>query len=148
MQNETNNNIGSMSGTEGMGTGTGTTGLGTPGTGSSGSVGTDISGGSFGTTLASETGERCASCGQTIGGEGMEALLAKIGINDQILKRVREALADVDLDEQMRNVRSYLTESGGKAKDYAKANPAKIVGGLAALAIGAGVLMQTMKDRR
>jgi len=110
----------------------------------------DISTGTtYGTTSATDSGERCETCGHTPNETaGFETLLAKIGINDQTMTKVREALSDIDLDEQIKNVRGYLTESGGKAKDYAKANPAKVLGGLAALVIGAGVLMQSVKEKR
>lgn len=103
----------------------------------------------FGATNASDTVERCDSCGQTLNqSEGVEALLAKIGLNEQMLTKVREALGDLDLEEQLRSVKTYLSDSTGKAKDYAKANPGKVAGGIAALAIGAGLLVNSLRDKR
>jgi len=110
----------------------------------------DVSTGTtYGTTSAIDSGERCETCGHSQNETaGFEALLAKIGINDQTMTKVREALSGIDLDEQLKNVKGYVTESSGKAKDYAKENPAKVLGGLAALVIGAGVLMQTLKEKK
>lgn len=103
----------------------------------------------IGATSASDTNQRCESCGQSLNqSEGVEALLARIGISEQMLTKVREALSDIDLEEQLRSVKTYLNDSTGKAKDFAKANPGKVAGGIAALAIGAGLLVNSLRDRR
>ena len=60
---------------------------------------------------------------------GLDSVLDKIGIDPTSVRSVRD---------QMRNLK--VNDSFGKVRAYAKANPGKMLGGLAALAIGLGVL--------
>jgi hypothetical protein len=60
---------------------------------------------------------------------GLDGVLDKIGIDPTSFRSVRD---------QMRNLN--VNESFGKVRAYAKANPGKMLGGLAALAIGIGML--------
>jgi hypothetical protein len=60
---------------------------------------------------------------------GLDGVLDKVGIDPTSLRSVRA---------QMRNVK--LNQSFSKVRAYAKANPGKMLGGLAALAIGIGML--------
>jgi hypothetical protein len=56
-------------------------------------------------------------------------VLDKVGIDPMSVRSVRD---------QMRNLN--VNDSFGKVRAYAKANPGKMLGGLAALAIGIGML--------
>ena len=60
---------------------------------------------------------------------GLDSVLDKVGIDPTSLRSVRD---------QMRNLK--VNDSFGKVRAYAKANPGKLLGGLAALAIGIGML--------
>jgi len=60
---------------------------------------------------------------------GLDSVLDKIGIDPTSVRSVRD---------QMRNLK--LNDSFGKVRAYAKANPGKMLGGLAALAIGLGMM--------
>ena len=60
---------------------------------------------------------------------GLDSVLDKVGIDPMSVRSVRD---------QMRNLN--VNESFGKVRAYAKANPGKMLGGLAALAIGIGML--------
>lgn len=60
---------------------------------------------------------------------GLDSVLGKVGIDPTSVRSVRD---------QMRNLK--VNDSFGKVRAYAKANPGKMLGGLAALAIGIGVL--------
>jgi len=60
---------------------------------------------------------------------GLDSVLDKIGIDPTSVRSVRD---------QMRNLK--VNDSFGKVRAYAKANPGKMLGGLAALAIGIGML--------
>lgn len=60
---------------------------------------------------------------------GLDSVLDKVGIDPTSVRSVRD---------QMRNLK--VNDSFGKVRAYAKANPGKMLGGLAALAIGIGVL--------
>jgi len=46
----------------------------------------------------------------------------------------------VEIDEYLNTARDYLKDGGGKATTYAKENPGKVAAGVAALALGAGLL--------
>jgi hypothetical protein len=60
---------------------------------------------------------------------GLDGILDRVGIDPTSVRSVRD---------QMRNLN--VNESFGKVRAYAKANPGKMLGGLAALAIGIGML--------
>ncbi|HEX3070890.1 MAG TPA: hypothetical protein VHX14_20130 [Thermoanaerobaculia bacterium] len=60
---------------------------------------------------------------------GLDSVLDKVGIDPTSVRSVRD---------QMRNLN--VNDSFGKVRAYAKANPGKMLGGLAALAIGIGML--------
>jgi hypothetical protein len=60
---------------------------------------------------------------------GLDSVLDKVGIDPTSVRSVRD---------QMRNLN--VNDSFGKVRAFAKANPGKMLGGLAALAIGIGML--------
>jgi hypothetical protein len=60
---------------------------------------------------------------------GLNGILNKIGIDPTSVRSI---------GDQMKNVN--VNQSLGKARSYAKANPAKVLGGLAAVAIGLGMM--------
>jgi hypothetical protein len=60
---------------------------------------------------------------------GLDGVLEKVGIDPTSVRSVRD---------QMKNLN--VNDSFGKVRSYAKANPGKMLGGLAALAIGIGML--------
>jgi hypothetical protein len=60
---------------------------------------------------------------------GLDSVLDKVGIDPTSVRSVRD---------QMRNLN--VNDSFGRVRAYAKANPGKMLGGLAALAIGIGML--------
>jgi hypothetical protein len=160
------NNSGIGSGSSGFGTGTsGTTGTGstasgsgfnTGGTGSgmssgggmstTGSGGTGSPTGGFGVTSASDTGVGgdsglCPHCGQSIkGGSGLEQFLGRLGITEEMIGNLKTQFQNVEIDEYLNTARDYLKDGSGKAQTYAKENPGKVAAGVAALALGAGLL--------
>jgi len=101
--------------------------------------GTSSSGG-FGVTKASET-ETCAHCGQSLNKSGgLEQVLGRLGINEDMINNLKSQFQNVDIDEYLNTARDYLKDSGGKAQSYAKENPGKVAAGVAALALGAGLI--------
>lgn len=138
----------------GSGTGFGTTGNVTTGPGNSGtgapgtdfSTGTGTSGG-FGTQSATDSGI-CPSCGQsTTGKSGLEQFLGRLGITDDMVNNLKGQFQNVDIDEYLNTARSFLKDGSafikdgsGKAGAYAKENPGKVAAGVAALALGAGLI--------
>ncbi len=60
---------------------------------------------------------------------GFNALMEKVGIDPTSVRSIGDQMRSIDVNGAL-----------GKARSYAKANPAKVLGGLAALAIGLGLM--------
>ena len=109
---------------------------------------------SIGTTSATET-ETCAHCGQPLNQTaGLEQFLGRIGISDEMIRNLKTQMQNVDIDEYLNTARDYLKNAGEKVKDgsdkaktYAKDNPGKVAAGVAVLAVGAGLLINSLRDR-
>lgn len=144
-----NSNSGWGTGTPDGGTGTGT-GIGTgssTGTGNFGGTGTGSgTGAPFGVTSATDRGTTgdsglCPHCGQSIkSGSGLEQLLGRLGITEEMIANLKTQFQNVEIDEYLNTARDYLKDGSGKATTYAKENPGKVAAGVAALALGAGLL--------
>ena len=137
---------------------TGSTGTGSTSSGSgfaSGGTGTGMSSGggmstgsgtgsSFGVTAGTDTGSTeagtCAHCGQSLNRGGLEQFLGRLGINDDMMNNLKGQFQNVDIDEYLNTAREYLKTSGTKATGYAKENPGRVAAGVAALALGAGLI--------
>ncbi len=106
----------------------------------------------FGTTKATEI---CAHCGQAIGqNAGLEQFLGRIGISDEMINNLKTQIQNVDVEEYLDTAREYLKTAGEKVKDgsdkatrFAKDNPGKVAAGVAVLAVGAGLLLNSLRDR-
>lgn len=148
-------NSGFNSGSGGIGTtGNVTTGPGNSGTGfnstsgSSGSTSGSMGGGStdfttsggFNTQSGTDAGI-CPHCGQsTSGRSGLEQFLGRLGITDDMVSNLKGQFQNVDIDEYLNTARTFLKDGGDKAGAYAKENPGKVAAGVAALALGAGLI--------
>lgn len=124
--------------------GTGSTGSMGGGTSSSGGGAGDTSGmggtnAGFGVSSATDTGH-CPTCGQSTRGGGLEQFLGRLGITDEMMNNLKGQFQNVDIDEYMNTAREYLKDGSSKATVYAKENPGKVAAGVAALALGAGLL--------
>ncbi|MGZ5473007.1 MAG: hypothetical protein ACXW31_04365 [Thermoanaerobaculia bacterium] len=122
--------------------GTGTTGSMGGATGSNSSIGDTGSGTSasgFGVTSATDTG-LCPTCGHSTRGGGLEQFLGRLGITDEMMNNLKSQFQNVDIDEYLNTARDYLKDGSDKATSYAKDNPGKVAAGVAALALGAGLI--------
>ncbi|HVE72881.1 MAG TPA: hypothetical protein VNI54_16055 [Thermoanaerobaculia bacterium] len=124
---------GSIGGTGTTGT-TGSTGSGTT-YGTSGTGSTDSTSG-FNVSSGTDT---CPTCGRTNSG-GLEQFLSRLGITEDMIGNLKGQFQNVDIDEYLNTARTYLKDGSGKATAYAKENPGKVAAGVAALALGAGLL--------
>lgn len=148
-QQNSNNDWGSTGSTGGSSMGGGTsTGSGmNTGTSSSGlGGGTDTTGG-FGVSSATDTGH-CPTCGQSTSGGGLEQFLGRLGITNDMINNLKGQFQNVDVDEYMNTARDYLKDGGSKAQTFAKENPGKVAAGVAALALGAGLLYAAVNRDR
>lgn len=107
-----------------------------------------------GITSATET-ETCAHCGQSLNqNRGLEDFLQRIGISDEMISNLRAQMQNVDIEEYLDTAREYLKTAGNKVKDtsdkatkFAKDNPGKIAAGVAVIAVGAGLLLNSLRGR-
>jgi hypothetical protein len=76
---------------------------------------------------------------------GIVSILEKLGVSETQINSVRETLKSVNLDDSLEKAKESVTDSLNKAKNYAKENPGAVLGGLAVLVIGAGLLAGAVK---
>ena len=104
----------------------------------------------FGNASANESGGQpvagsvCPHCGQRINA-GLEQFLGKLGLGEDVIDNIRNAINNADIEEHLNQAREYLRSNRGKAKEFAKENPGKMAAGIAILAIGAGLLINAAK---
>lgn len=128
--------------------GTGSTGSMSGGTGTGTGIGGDTStSGGFGVTSATDTG-LCPTCGQSTRGSGLDQFLGRLGINEDMINNLKGQFQNVDIDEYLNTAREYLKDGSTKASTYAKENPGKVAAGVAALALGAGLLFAAVNRDR
>lgn len=89
--------------------------------------------------LGSTADAVCPTCGQS-GNKGLQQLLTRLGIDETMFGNLKNQMQNVDIEEYLDTVRDYLKTSGSKAGAFAKENPGKIAAGVAAVALGAGLL--------
>ena len=106
---------------------------------------------SFGGTSTGRTdNETCAHCGAAIGegqSRGLEQFLGRIGLSDDMVSNLKSSLQNVDVDEYLNTAREYLKTGSSKSGKFVKENPGKIAAGVAVLAVGAGLLISSLRDR-
>ena len=96
--------------------------------------------GAPGVSTATDAGI-CPTCGQSKNrGAGLEQFLGKLGITDEMIGNLKTQFQNVDIDEYLNTAREYLKDTSNKATTYTKENPGKVAAGVAALALGAGLL--------
>ncbi len=106
----------------------------------------------IGTTSASEI---CPHCGQPINqNRGLEQFLARIGISEDMINNLKTQMQNADVEEYLNVARDYLKSAtdrvrpaADKAQRYAKENPGKIAAGVAVLAVGAGLLINSLREK-
>lgn len=103
--------------------------------------------GGYGVSSATDTGH-CPTCGQSTRGGGLEQFLGRLGITDDMINNLKGQFQNVDVDEYLNTARDYLKDGGSKAQTYAKENPGKVAAGVAALALGAGLLYAAVNRDR
>ena len=77
--------------------------------------------------------EICPTCGQSrVQNRGLEQFLGRFGVTE------------TEMEQYLNTARDYLNQGTTKATAYAKENPGKVAAGMAALAVGAGLLISTL----
>jgi hypothetical protein len=111
-----------------------------------GSTGSNTGNTGFGATSASDTGDLCPTCGHNRNAQGLEQFLGKLGISDDMIRNLRSSMDNVDVEEYLNTARDYLRSGGNRAAAFAKENPGKLAAGVAVLAVGAGMLINSLRD--
>ena len=108
--------------------------------------------GGFGTTSSTELGSSgstanrsdiCPTCGHARNAN-LEQFLGRLGISDDMINTLKTQMQNVDVDEYLNTAREYMKTGGDKATKFAKENPGKVAAGVAALAVGAGLLISSL----
>lgn len=87
----------------------------------------------------------CPTCGSSRGASpGLEQFLGRLGISEEMVTNLKTQMQNVDVEQYINTAREYLSTGTNKATTYAKENPGKVAAGVAALAVGAGLLMSAL----
>jgi len=101
----------------------------------------------FGTPSSNEisSNEICPTCGQSRNqNRGLEQFLGRLGVSDEMIQNLKTQMQNVDMEQYLNTARDYLNQGTTKATAYAKENAGKVAAGVAALAVGAGLLISTL----
>jgi hypothetical protein len=94
------------------------------------------------------TNKHCPDCGAVINAEQeVHRFLGRLGISEDVIDSLKNSMAKVDVDECLTTARNYLTVSSSKATHFVKENPGKVATGVAVLALGAGLLVSSLRER-
>jgi len=104
----------------------------------------DLGNTGFGAPGASDA--LCPTCGHNRNAQGLEQFLGKLGISDDMIRNLRSSMDNVDVEEYLNTARDYLRNGGNRAAAFAKENPGKVAAGVAVLAVGAGMLINSLRD--
>ena|SRR5512142_1604917 len=66
--------------------------------------------------------------------------LERFGLNSDRVKKLRGSLDKMDVRESVDKAQDYLAEQIENARDYARQNPGKVIGGAAGVLVGASLL--------
>lgn len=90
----------------------------------------------------------CPTCGWSHSSSGLEQFLGRLGISEDMVDNLRGQFRNADIDEYLNAARAYLVDGSGKATTYARENRGKVAAGVAALALGAGLIYAAMNRDR
>jgi len=88
----------------------------------------------------------CPTCGHNPNTQGLEQFLGKLGISDEMIRNLKSSIDNVEVEEYVNTAREYLRSGSSKAAAFAKENPGKVAAGVAVLAVGAGMLINSLRE--
>jgi len=65
--------------------------------------------------------------------------LDRLGLNERV-EALRSKIDDMDVRKSVQEAQEYLSDQIDSARDYAKENPGKVIGGAAGVLVGASLL--------
>lgn len=87
---------------------------------------------------------RGAASGEESEGGLFEAL-ERFGLSSDRVERLRDAINDMDVRESVDKAQEYLSEQIENARDYARDNKGKVIGGAAGVLVGASLLAMALR---
>lgn len=72
-------------------------------------------------------------------------LLKTLGVGQQHIDVVHDQAHGADVNKQLDQAHTYVTDAIAHAREYAQKNPGAVLGGLSALVIAAGMLRNNTK---
>ena len=108
----------------------------------------NTSGSDMGTGSRSASGDICPTCGHSPDAQnkGLEQFLGRIGLSEDVIEQLKSSMQNVDVEQYLNSARDYISSGGKKAGTYAKDHPGRVAAGVAVLAVGAGLLINAMKE--
>ena len=89
-------------------------------------------------SLKEARGRGAASEGESEG--GLFEALERFGLSSTRVERLRGAIDKMDVRESVDRAQEYLSEQIENAREYARENPGKVIGGAAGVLVGASLL--------
>lgn len=83
--------------------------------------------------------------GEAVDESGVFEALERFGLGSDRVKRLRKSLSKLDVGESVQKASEYLSEQIDTARDYAKGNPKKVIGGAAGVLVGASLLAMAIR---
>ena len=80
-----------------------------------------------------------------IDGAAILEALEGFGLTSERVERLRGAFDDIDVRESVEKASEYLGEQIESARDYARENPKKVIGGAAGVLVGASLLAMALR---
>ena len=93
------------------------------------------------TAARNKVGELAAG----IDGAAILEALEGFGLTSERVERLRGAFDDIDVRESVEKASEYLGEQIESARDYARENPKKVIGGAAGVLVGASLLAMALR---
>lgn len=76
---------------------------------------------------------------------GLFEALERFGLSSARVKSLRGVIDDMDVRDSVERAQEYLGEQIENARDYAKSNPGKVIGGAAGVLVGASLLAMALR---
>ena len=92
----------------------------------------------------SDAARRGIAAGET-GASSLFDTLSEFGLNSERVQRLRAALGDIEVKESVEKAQEYLAEQIESAREYARENPKKVIGGAAGVLVGASLLALALR---
>ena len=89
-------------------------------------------------SLSDARGQGAASGEETE--SGLFDALERFGLSSKRVERLRKAVDRMDVRESVDKAQEYLSEQIENARDFARENPKKVIGGAAGVLVGASLL--------